>query len=199
MKITWQSTARQTERVNMIINFKSIEYFETSRLLAKRQTEADFDLVLSTYQNELTMQPLGGIVTQEIAAKRIQWNLDCWVKDGFGSWVWFHKESGRFIGRAGLRRVDIEGKSVIEVGYVLLPDFWGKGFATEIATTIIEIAFEYLKVKELVSYTAITNTASQRVMEKSGFIFTRHFDHCGEPYVLYQLSISDYLKTRNHH
>jgi RimJ/RimL family protein N-acetyltransferase len=183
----------------MLINFESIERFETRRLLARRHTESDFDTVLLTYQNELTMQTLGGVVTKEEAAKRIQWNLDCWARDGFGGWLWFHKESGRFIGRAGLRRVDIEGKSVIEVGYVLLSEFWGQGFASEMAAASIEVAFEHLGIKELVSYTAISNNASQRVMEKAGFKFGRNFTHGGEPYVLYQLSLNDYLLTRNQH
>ena len=172
----------------MIITFNSLESFETKRLSARRHTADDFEMVLSTYQNQLTMQTLGGVVTKEEAAKRIQWNLDCWEKDGFGGWLWFLKESGSFIGRAGLRRVDLEGKSVIEVGYVLLPEFWGQGFATEMATASIEVAFEHLGIKELVCYTAVTNKTSQRVMEKAGFTFGHYFTHCGEPYVLYRLS-----------
>lgn len=179
------------------MNFKSIEYFETKRLIARRHTASDFDTVLSTYQDELTMQTLGGVVTKEDAAKRIQWNLDCWEKDGFGGWLWFQKESGRFIGRGGLRRVELEGKSVIEVGYVLLSEFWSQGFATEMAIASIEVAFEHMGINELVCYTAISHKASQRVMEKSGFKFGHNFIHCGEPHVIYQLTLSDYLLTKD--
>lgn len=183
----------------MIIKYNSVESFETKRLFARKHTTGDFETMLSTYQDELTMQTLGGVATKEEAAKRIQWNLDCWARDGFGGWLWFLKESGDFIGRAGLRRVDIEGKAVIEAGYVLLSKFWGQGFASEMAAASIEVAFEHLGIKELVSYTAISNKLSQRVMEKAGFRFGRDFTHCGEPFVLYQLSLSDYLLTRNQH
>src|SRR3990167_7515607 len=166
----------------MNINFKSIEYFETKRLIAKRHTESDFETVLSAYQDELTMQTLGGAVNKDDAAKRIQWNLDCWTRDGFGGWLWFLKESGRFIGRAGLRRMELEGKSVIEVGYVLLSEFWSQGFATEMAMASIEVAFEHMGIKELVCYTAISNKASQRVMEKAGFKFDHNFIYIDEPH-----------------
>tara|TARA_R110000868_G_scaffold208838_3_gene458384 strand:- start:1462 stop:2013 length:552 start_codon:yes stop_codon:yes gene_type:complete len=180
----------------MIKNFQSIEYFETSRLIARRHTEADFDLVLSTYQNELTMQTLGGIVTHDVAAKRIQWNLDCWKNDGFGGWLWFVKESGQFVGRAGIRRVEIEGESVIEVGYVLLPEFWDKGFATEMAVASIEIAFTHLSMKELVAFTSTTNKLSQRVMDKAGLKFQHTFTHFGEEHVLYRITLNDFLANR---
>jgi len=81
----------------MIIKYNSVESFETKRLFARKHTTGDFDTVLSTYQDELTMQTLGGVVTKEEAAQRIQWNLDCWARDGFDGWLWYHKESGRFM------------------------------------------------------------------------------------------------------
>jgi ribosomal-protein-alanine N-acetyltransferase len=95
----------------------------------------------------------------------------------------------------GLRRVEIEGKPVIELGYVLLSEFWGQGFATEMATASVEVAFEHMGLNELVSYMAISNKASQRVMEKAGFgfKFKRNFTYSGETHVLYKLTLRDYL------
>lgn len=182
---------------SVIMSYQSIDHFDTKRIIAQRHTAGDFDTVLATYQDELTMQSLGGMATMEDAAKRIEWNLKCWEKDGFGCWLWFHKESGRFIGRGGLRKIELEEKSVIEVGYVLLSEFWGQGFATEIATASIEVAFGHLGIKELASYTTLTNKASQHVMVKAGFKFEHNFIHCGEPHVLYRLTLRDYLQSKD--
>lgn len=88
----------------------------------------------------------------------------------------------------------IEGKSVVELGYVLLPEFWGKGFATEIAIASVEVAFTHLSMKELVSYTSTTNKISQRVMDKAGFKFQHLFTHFDEKHVLYSITLNDFLK-----
>ncbi len=175
-----------------ITKFQTIESFETSRLYARRLNEDDFNLILSTYQNEKIMQTLGGVISEEAAYKKFTWNLERWEKNGFGSWLWFEKKSKQFIGRAGLRCMELENRPIVEVGYVLLPLFWNQGFATEITSACIEIAFEQLMLKELVCFTLTTNKASQRVMEKVGFKFDHNFLYDGEPHVLYSLKNNHY-------
>ena len=61
--------------------------------------------------------------------------MEEWVipgyKNGLGLFVLIEKETGIRIGHAGLVKQEIDGKEEIEIGYWLLPQYWGKGYARE--------------------------------------------------------------------
>ena len=64
---------------------------------------------------------------------------------------------------------------------------WGRGFATELALTSIEAAFESLGLAEVIAYTQPDNLASRRVMEKAGMVYQGELIHEDLPHVLYRL------------
>lgn len=171
-----------------VIQFKNIEQFETTRLSVRKIQLEDFDLVLPMYQNEKVKAELGGPITAESAKEKFLRGIAGWKNNGFGPWLWFEKQSQQLVARAGLRAFELEGKSVIDVGYILLPEFWNKGFATEIATASIEIGFEILNFSELIAFTSKTNTASQHVLEKVGFQFDHDFIFDSTPHIYYRLT-----------
>jgi ribosomal-protein-alanine N-acetyltransferase len=175
-----------------IIKLKNIEEFDTARLHAKKIGENDFHLILPMYQNKTVMETLGGLVSESVVKERFLKSLAGWEKNGFDVWLWFEKNSNKLVGRAGLRMLELQGEQVTEVGYALLPEFWNNGFATEIASASIEIAFEILKLNEIVCFTSVTNKSSQRVMEKSGFKYNRNFIYLDEEHMLYLLSSEVY-------
>jgi RimJ/RimL family protein N-acetyltransferase len=76
-----------------------------------------------------------------------------------------------------------------EVGYSLLPEYWGKGIATEIVARLIEYAKELGDIYELTGGTHPDNTASIKVLTKQGFTFfdTGFFNK--QPSVIYKLKI----------
>jgi RimJ/RimL family protein N-acetyltransferase len=93
----------------------------------------------------------------------------------------------RFVGRGGLRRVVIDGKEEVEVGYGLVPEFWGRGLATELAVASVRAGFDVLKLPDIVSFTLPTNNKSRRVMEKVGFQYEKDVVWADLPHVLYRL------------
>ena len=93
----------------------------------------------------------------------------------------------QFVGRGGLRRVVIDGKDEVEVGYGLMPEFWGQGLATELAVASVRVGFEVLKLPDVVSFTLPTNKKSRRVMEKAGFQYEKDVVWADLPHVLYRL------------
>lgn len=109
-----------------IVNLKNIEEFETVRLHARRINENDFYLILPMYQNQTVMETLRGIVPENDVKERFLKSLAAWKINGFDAWLWFENNSNKFVGRAGLRILELVGERVIEVGYALLPDFWNK-------------------------------------------------------------------------
>jgi [ribosomal protein S5]-alanine N-acetyltransferase len=95
-----------------------------------------------------------------------------------------------FVGRAGLHSANVGGDEEVELAYALMAEYWGRGLATEMAEAIMVVAFERLRMKEVVCFTLTTNRASQRVMEKAGFEYERDIVHAGLPHVFYRLTAS---------
>jgi RimJ/RimL family protein N-acetyltransferase len=79
----------------------------------------------------------------------------------------FDKESGRLVGEfvLFLRTVEHRGG---EVGYVLHPDFWGRGLATEGARAMLEIGFDLLGMHRVIARIDARNTGSAAVLERLG-------------------------------
>jgi ribosomal-protein-alanine N-acetyltransferase len=63
----------------------------------------------------------------------------------------------------------------VEVAWAIIPEFWGRGLATESARAALAAAFGPVALAEVIAYTRPDNLASRRVMEKAGFQFERAF------------------------
>ena len=118
------------------------------------------------------MLPQRGITRAE-AAFDVQLLRQHWLDHGFGHWAVEEKESGRFVGRAGLKRHDnwpLDPENT-EVGYLFDREVWGKGYATEAARAAIRYALRELYRPEVISIARPENAASRRVMEKAGLTY----------------------------
>lgn len=117
---------------------------------------------------------------------------------GWGLWAVEESCSGCFVGFVGLHvpSADLPFSPCVEIGWRLVAEYWGRGYATEAAREALRFGFESLGLAEIVSFTAVANLRSRVVMERLGF---RHggetFDHPaveeGHPlrlHVLYRLS-----------
>ena len=83
-----------------------------------------------------------------------------------GSWYTVRRDTGKFIGWFSLKYC---GKSPdIEIGYRLLPEAWGQGFATEGATAMHDYGFDDLGLHRIIGVTDPGNRASQKVLMKAG-------------------------------
>jgi RimJ/RimL family protein N-acetyltransferase len=73
--------------------------------------------------------------------------------------------TGSVIGACDLSFIE---RNVVDLGYMLGSDSWGKGYATEIALALIDAAFFDLRAERVISTVDINNSASIRVLEKIG-------------------------------
>lgn len=94
----------------------------------------------------------------------------CYRQGTFHDFGVILKENNRLIGTCGFARID-EANSTAEAGYVLNPDYWGKGIATEALSAVIALGFEKRGFNRIESRYMVDNQASRRVMEKSGMSF----------------------------
>ena len=88
----------------------------------------------------------------------------------FYDWAIIDRESRRMIGTCGFTRINTENNSG-EIGYVLHPDFWGKGYACEVAQCVINFGLEKLGLHRIEARFIKDNLRSLRVMEKLGMNF----------------------------
>jgi ribosomal-protein-alanine N-acetyltransferase len=90
--------------------------------------------------------------------------------DNYYDWALVHEPDGRMFGTIGLR-VGEPFDGAAELGYVLARDFWGYGFATEVASEVVRYGFHELQLSELHAYVFTGNNASVRVLEKLGMSY----------------------------
>ena len=88
----------------------------------------------------------------------------------FYDWAVVEKESGKMIGTCGFTRFDPPHNKA-EIGYVLNPDYHGRGYATEAAGRVIAYGFEELDLHRIEARFMSGNQASLRVTEKLGMTF----------------------------
>jgi ribosomal-protein-alanine N-acetyltransferase len=177
------------------IAMNELESPQTPRLLLCRMMAKDLDDLTRMHLDSRVMATLGGVRTPEVTRDWMERQLEHWRQYGFGLWLARERGTGRFVGRGGLHHVEIDGRDEIEVGYSLVPEFWGRGLATELARAIIDVAFTILDLPELVCFTLTTNFASQRVMQKAGFRFERELLYKELPHVLYRMRRGDEIKS----
>nr|WP_042180932.1 GNAT family N-acetyltransferase [Kibdelosporangium sp. MJ126-NF4]CEL14686.1 Putative acetyltransferase [Kibdelosporangium sp. MJ126-NF4]CTQ96684.1 Putative acetyltransferase [Kibdelosporangium sp. MJ126-NF4] len=84
------------------------------------------------------------------------------------------RDTGAMIGDVNLEWLPGSHQQA-EIGYVLHPDHYGQGFATEAARPLLRIAFEELKVRRVIGRLDARNAASGRVLEKLGMRKEAHF------------------------
>jgi [ribosomal protein S5]-alanine N-acetyltransferase len=130
---------------------------------------------------------LGGVRSPDDVRRGIARHGDGWDAHGFDYWMFLERETGAPVGRGGLSHTHVGGRDEIEVGWAVMPELWGVGYATEIGGASVRVAFDVLGLPDVVAYTLIDNLASRRVMEKLGFGYEREVVHADLPHVLYRI------------
>ena len=161
--------------------------FSTARLKAERIAEHHFGDLASMYSDARVMRWLGGVRDESATRAFLAREAELWSRDGFGLVMLYDRSTGRHAGHGGLRRTKLEDAAVVELAYALMPEFQGRGLATEFARAALRIGFGPLVLPEIVAFTMTTNRASRRVMEKCGFTYERDFERAGLPHALYRL------------
>ena len=102
-------------------------------------------------------------------------------------WEWYamwmiELKDGTHIGDLCFKGLEPNG--VAEIGYGILEEYQGQGYATEAVQAVIDWAFQHPNVTALEAETAPDNTASKRVLEKCGFIANGKIGEEGPRYTL---------------
>jgi len=89
---------------------------------------------------------------------------------GLGSFIIRRASNGEAVGNMVLRHADWKPEREMEVGYGINPEYWGQGLASEALRGLMNYALTEMEQTFLVAFTDENNGASNRVLEKQGFV-----------------------------
>jgi len=143
---------------------------ETERLILRDLTIEDLDALAALYADARVRQYFpDGTLTRSETLKELEWIIKVYYGTyGYGLWAVILKDSGELVGRCGLLPWEIDGRTEVEVAYLLGTPWWGRGLATEAAGAIVEFAFATLEVDRLIAMVDPRNDASRNVATKVG-------------------------------
>ena len=93
------------------------------------------------------------------------------LSEGTGVWWAFSlKDDDQLIGACGYSSLEAEHRKA-EIGFWLLPQFWGKGYIPEAARAVITYGFESMNLNRIEAIVEGGNEQSEQVLKKIGFAF----------------------------
>ena len=160
--------------------------FSLRRLLAERLTESHRPELCRMHRDARVMAMIGGVRSEAETDAYLERNLAHWTEHGFGIWMLRDPATGQVMGRAGLRHLEVRGVAEVEIAFALLPEFWGRGLATDAARACVTIGRDWLSFPSLVALVRPTNFASQKVLRKAALVRERELAHEGAAQVLFR-------------
>src|SRR5215469_13065664 len=165
---------------------------ETERLILRHLRPNDVDAIFAVIGDPETMKFYPQKFTREDAMAWITRSMERYRHDGYGLFAVVLKSNGEVIGNCGLMRQDVDGESMLEVGYHFRRDHWGHGYATEAALGCMDYAFRHLQAEKVVSLILPENVPSRRVAERNGMKVERQAMFHGLPHLVYAMKREEY-------
>jgi RimJ/RimL family protein N-acetyltransferase len=158
---------------------KGPEGVETDRLVLRKPAIADAEAVFARYAGDAEVTKYVGWprhLSVDYSRAFLRFSESEWSRWPAGPYVIESRTDRRLLGGTGL---GFESPSVASTGYVLAKDSWGRGYATEALTAIVNIARE-LRVLHLYALCHPDHAASARVLEKCGFRLEQRLEQFAE-------------------
>jgi RimJ/RimL family protein N-acetyltransferase len=186
----------------------SVPTVRTSRLQLRGWRDTDREPFAAMNADPRVMEHLLEPLTRERSDSFIDRIEARWRALGYSLWAAERRDCGTFIGYVGLwpATFDAGFTPAVEVGWRLAARHWGNGLATEGARAALDHGFETAGLDEIVSFTAVRNARSWRVMGRLGMQRDASGDfehpavprgHPARPHVLYRLPRQRWLESRS--
>ena len=164
---------------------------ETTRLIVRHFAADDAVAMCGVFSDAEVMRfSMTGVVDEPWVRAFIERCRRNYEQRGYGLWAVARRGNERVLGYCGLTRFpDIDGRSEVEVGYRLIREHWGNGYATEAASAVRDYAINTLGMTRLIALIDAANVGSIRVAEKIGMhhekdVMLDGFDHPDRMYLL---------------
>lgn len=160
----------------LALDFSHFLELTTERLHLRELTDADVHAVFALRSDPETMRyvprPLAASLGD--AADHIALQHNARKANTILTWAITQRNDPAMIGIISLLRIKPEHYRT-ELGYMLLPAHWGKGYASEAVGAVVRHAFEQLKFHSIEAVVDPANTGSIKALLKNGFVKEGHF------------------------
>lgn len=144
---------------------------ETERLILRPPLAQDFEAYAAFMADEDSARHIGGKQSRSVAWRGFVAMVGCWPIRGYSMFSVIEKDSGRWLGRLGPWMP--EGWPGTEVGWGLVKDATGQGYASEGARATIDWAFDVLGWQEVIHTITPENAPSKALAAKLGSRYLR--------------------------
>ncbi|HTD92243.1 MAG TPA: GNAT family N-acetyltransferase [Chitinophagaceae bacterium] len=142
--------------------------FETARLIVRYFRETDIDNFFLVNGDPEIMRYIRAPQTREATLQMMRQAIEnCKSNPFMGRWAIEEKESGEFVGSFAV--IPIDQTPLIQMGYALLKNAWGKGYATELTKEALRHVFTKTSLESIRAVAETGNDASHGVLIKAGF------------------------------
>lgn len=143
---------------------------ETNRLILREMTVKDLPALYEIYQGNVLhfVEPLYDYPKELEFTENYIENMYGFY--GYGLWLVIRKSDDRIIGRAGLSNRMVDGENEVELGYLIGEAYQGNGYAYEACSSILDYAFERLRLPRLICCIDKENLPSIRLAGKLDFV-----------------------------
>ena len=191
----------------MLLKRKKEIFIESARLYLRQWKEEDkevfFELNSDPKVMKYFLKPLSKDES-DVFVEKTKSQID---RKGWGFFAVETKAASEFIGFIGLADTSFESAFTpcMEIGWRLHRNFWKKGYATEVAKSVLDFAFKNFGRKDIVSFTLKLNFSSIAVMRRIGMVEDPNgcFEHPKipeghplKPHVLYRLSRDQFFRNK---
>ena len=156
----------------------------SARLFLRPLRESDVDLVLELFTDPEMMEYAGGPVKSERIRTEMAASVQRGADGSIGVWCICKAQTKEPIGTIALLPLPVEAEDTewelvctgempegdIEIGYFLRKDEWGQGYVSEAVSRVLEFAFSVACLEEIVAVIDPRNTASRKVLGRTGFL-----------------------------
>jgi [ribosomal protein S5]-alanine N-acetyltransferase len=154
----------------LIVNKKvAFPNLETSRLQLRQITENDLENIFTGLSNPEVIRYYGvSYSSLDATWEQLEWYAELERTHSGIWWAITLKGAKDFCGAIGFTNISREHRKA-ELGFWLLPEFWGKGIVQESMPVIMEYAYNNLRLHRVEAYVETENKSSQKTLLKQGF------------------------------
>ena len=160
----------------LTINFSPFPILETERLILRRVLPSDVKEMFELRSNPETMKyiPRPLVTNYDEALAHIKMMEDKIETNEGINWAITIKGDDKMLGVIGHYRIKPEHYRA-EVGYMILPEYHGKGITTEAVQCVVDYGFNTMQLHSIEGVIDPENGASEKVLQKCGFVKEAHF------------------------
>ena len=173
----WRGVLRQLVALGHVVTqgeYNTLALTDGARAVLKGEVHlilrvprlADLDPFAAMMADEETTRFIGGVAAREMTWRVLMSMIGAWHATGVSMFSVIEKSTGRWVGRLGPWMP--EGWPGTEVGWAIVRDCWGRGYATEGAEAAMDFASDRLGWTDIIHTIAPDNLSSQQVARKLG-------------------------------